>query len=73
MALASGISARDLGVNLVVNGRDTPREYINRTTMVNSKKIIVEMIRNKEKPMNMLTLKAMVICFSYPLHVTSMT
>ena len=72
MALASGISARDLGANLV-NGRDTPREYINRTAMVNSRKIIVEMIRNRKKPMNMLILKAMVICFSYALHVTSMT
>lgn len=71
--MASGISARDLGANLVVNGRDTLREYINTTAVVSSRKIIVEMIRNREKPMNVLILKAVVICLSYPLHVISMT
>lgn len=73
MALVSGISARDFGTNLVIIERDTLREYINTTAVVSGRKIIVEMIRNREKPMNVLILKVMVTCFSYPLHVTSMT
>lgn len=73
MALVNGISARDFGANLVIVGRDTLREYINTTAVVGGRKIIVVMIRNREKPMNVLILKVMVICFSYPLHVTSMT
>lgn len=67
------ISARDFGANLVIIERDTLREYINTTAVVSGRKIIVVMIRNREKPMNVLILKVMVTCFSYPLHVTSMT
>lgn len=73
MALVRGISARDLGANLVIIERDTLREYINTTAVVSGRKIIVEMIRNREKPINVLILKVRVTCFSYPLHVTSMT